>query len=880
MRKTTEKIKNKNIIISLAQKRELLISTFLKEDTPFFMEKHAGLFDGYFRESFEASEVGPEMNLIKNPYAILALGGYGREEQCIYSDIDLLLLFEKNIPKDAEALIREVIYPLWDIGLDVSYATRSVKDCIHIAETEPEALTAMLDARFVCGVSLLYSNLMDQMYKKIILKRSRKVISWLVDTNSERHRRFGDSTYLLEPNLKEGHGGLRDYHTMLWIAKIKSNIKQPWDLERFGYLSQEEYQSLHRALVFVWRVRNHLHQLTQRKCDQLLFKNQEQLADILHFKYENGQHGVERFLGRLHGQMDYIKHQHQMFLYEQGYTESKKIIKRKKKQTKVAGLNVKRDRLFFTTFTKKILDSPELLIKIFKESVLLDIPLSSEANRVVGEFSYLVDDTFASSDLAVKSFEEILLARSTSFNVLDEMHRAGFLEKFIPEIKEIANRIQYDQYHLYPVDKHSFKTVETIKTFGTSDDITQNPLCRSLYKGLKDKRLLMWAALLHDIGKGQEEGNHAKIGALISEKILAKKGYKKADIQVVSFMIEHHLYLIKTATRRDIYEEQTAINCARKIADVECLKMLYLLTVADSISTGPKAWNDWTASLLRDFFLKVLKVLEKGELATSEAFAVIETKRKEIYASLSSTLPENKLDELYNIMSPRYRLYMPVKEILDHIDMYNTLADKRFVLKVIKSDDLKTRDITICAKDSPGLFSKISGVFTLNDLDILDGQVYTWRNNIALDIFKVNAPVDHIFEAEKWNKVEKDINDAFAGTLDLSMELNSKMTDCKSPIPIKAVRPHRVNIDNESSSFFTIIEVFTYDFPGLLYKITDTLFRYGLDIWVSKIATKADQVVDVFYVRDFDGQKVDASEDILLIKEAILDMLKPHTCQQ
>lgn len=866
---------NKSPIDMLSSKRNLLVSEFLKKNGGFFLENHAVLFDAYFRESFENSEIGPAINLIKNPYAILALGGYGRKEQCINSDIDLLFLFEKKIPKDSERLIREVIYPLWDSGFDVGYSTRSIKDCINIAGTNHETLTAMLDARFICGVSLLYSNLMDMIYNNIILKKANKIVSWLVDTNRERHRRFGDSTYLLEPNLKEGRGGLRDYHTMLWIAKIRSNIKQPWDLERFGYLSQEEYRFLYNALVFVWKVRNHLHYLTNRKCDQLYFENQEKVAKLLDFKDKNGQRGVEHFLGKLHGQMDYIKHHHQMFLYEQGYTERKKIVKKRDKKTKISGLKIKNGRLFFTSFTKKIIDCPELLIKIFEESSCLDIPLSSEAHRIVAEFRYLIDDKFVSSSSNVKAFERILLSRPVSFNVLDEMHRTGFLEKFIPEIKSIADRIQYDEYHLYPVDKHSFKTVQVIKAFGTPFDLARNPLCKVLYKGLRNRKLLMWAALLHDIGKGQEGGNHSKRGAEIAKRILGRKGYKENEIFVVSFLIEHHLYLIKTATRRDINDEQTAISCARKIKNIRLLKMLYLLTVADSISTGPNAWNDWTDSLLREFFLKVLKILEKGELASSEAVEIVKTKKEGIYTSLSSKFPLKKIDSLYSVMSPRYRLYMPVKDILNHIELYESLGDKSFVLNLLKTDDLKTRTVTICAKDSPGLFSKISGVFTLNDLDILDAKVYTWRNNIALDIFKVKAPADNIFETKKWERLKKNLEAVLSGDIDLSDELNGKIRDCKASGIAKSIRPHRVNVDNESSSFFTIVEVFTYDFPGLLYKITDALFRCGLDIWVSKIATKADQVVDVFYVRNFDGQKVIFSEEISLIKETVLNVINP-----
>jgi len=293
----------------LQKKRDRLISGFLNKRDPLFLEHNARILDDYFRESFERSEVGPIMRINKNPYAIFALGGYGREEQCIHSDVDLLFLFEKNVPDKTEDLIKEILYPLWDIGLDVGHATRSIKECVSLSGKDLEVLTSVLDARFICGVSLLYSELMEQILKKVIIKRSDKIINRLIESNLQRHDRFGDSTNLLEPNIKEGQGGLRDYHTMLWIGRIKYNIKQPRDLEYYGCLSYDEFKILSEALSFIWEVRNRLHYIAGRKCDQLYFEYQTELANALNFRKQNGLQPVERFLSKLHSRMEVLKQQ-------------------------------------------------------------------------------------------------------------------------------------------------------------------------------------------------------------------------------------------------------------------------------------------------------------------------------------------------------------------------------------------------------------------------------------------------------------------------------------------------------------------------------------------------------------------------------------------
>jgi [protein-PII] uridylyltransferase len=862
----------------LAQSRSELLARFLEGKAPDFLRQNARLLDDYLRECFERSRIGPRMGIDKQPYAILALGGYGRQEQCACSDVDLLLLFSKKVPAEAEELIREIVYPLWDMGIEVGHATRSLKECTDLALSDYEALTALLDARFICGVSLLYSELMEQVRKKILQRRSEQVVTWLITRNRERHRHFGDSAYLLEPNLKEGQGGLRDYHTMLWIARIKFDLQQPRDLEYHGCLSNAEYRALRQNLAFIWGVRNRLHHLTGRKCDQLFFEHQIKLAETLGYTRRNGQQPVELFMGNLHGRMEFLKQQHRMFLYEHGYEGQLKPwgwLTRQKKptlKTRFQGIDIHRGMLRFVS-PEEVLRNPDLLMNIFEESARLKIPLSAEAKRLVTDFAHLVDAAFRSRSAVVKSFEKILVTHAPIFNVLNEMLNTGFLVCFIPEFKSIENRIQYDQYHLYPVDRHLLRSVRTLKQFGTPEDPTRDTLCGELYGELKNKRPLLWATLLHDVGKGQPGHGHSERGAQTIRRLLTGKNLKPADVDTAEFLVRDHLLLIKTATRRDINDEETAITLARAIRRVDRLKMLFLLTVADSIATGPKAWNDWSFTLLRSLFLTVLGILEKGELASSRAVKAVKQKKEALLASAADPAAADALETLFRFMSPRYLLAVRARDLLEHVRLYDTLGQAPFVWQVSKNAVSGTRKVTICAKDRPGLFASIAGVFTLNGIDILDAQVFTWKNTIALDIFEVKPPPDQLFEAERWERAAGHLNAALDGTLDLAKALKEKMAAYRHAGQRITDRPVQVRVDNQSSSFFTILEVFAYDFPGLLFSITNCLVKCGLDIWVAKIATHVDQVVDVFYVRDFDGQKVDDPEQLAEIRDNIIQVL-------
>ncbi len=857
--------------IRLAEERNRLFSGFFdKGKTSDFLLKHTALLDQYFIDSFESSQIGPQMQFHKQPYAMIALGGYGRQEQCLHSDIDILLLFEKTVPTEAEQLIREILYPLWDMGFEVGHATRSIKDCLRLAADDIDVMTALLDARFLCGMSMLYAQLRERLNQNLTGGRARKVVNALIQSSHDRHAKFGDSSYLLEPNLKDGQGGLRDYHTILWIARVQSKIIQPRDLEFLGYLSCDEFEQLNKALSFIWNVRNHLHHLTRRKFDQLYFEHQQTLASQLKFSDTSEQPAVERFLGKLHSEMAYIKQTNLVFLADATASRPSLLKIAYRKSTEVKGLQIEGNQIGFAA-TEYIPRQPDLLLKIFHESAKLKLTLSWEARRVIKEFSYLIDKHFRANPDNVKVFEQILKTPATTFNVLNEMLQTGFLERFIPAVKSIKNRIQFDGYHLYPIDRHSLRTVRIMKTF--SGKTGPNPLLADLFREIgKLKPILLWATLLHDIGKGKSGGGHSERGARMAARILKNMGYSAEQVDTVKFLIKNHLFLVKIATRRDTNDEETAIFCARKIKDIKRLKMLYLLTVADSMATGPKAWNDWTAQLLRDLFFKVLHILEKGELASQQAVETVEQKKQLLLASAGTGQEKDLLEAHLKVLSPRYFLYMEEQAIIDHMRLAQQLKEQPFVWKISHGSNTQTRTVTICAKDQPGLFSKIAGAFTINNIDILEAEIYTWKNDIALDIFTLRPPADQIYEDLYWKKTAEQLRSILNNELDLTQTLSEKQIDLKR-YGCVANRPHRVVIDNDTSGFFTIIEVFTNDCPGLLFHITDTLFRYGLDVWVAKIGTKVDQVVDVFYVRDRDGQRLDAPEQIEALEKAIKNVL-------
>ncbi len=857
----------------LESSRKILLIRFAdKKDSTEFLNLHTSIMDRYFENVLQESQTGTRLFLEKEPFALVALGGYGREELCVHSDIDVMILFGGSIPQLARPLAQEILFPLWNLGLDMGYSVRSLKDCLKLAGRDFKVLTSIMDARFLCGDSSLFQDFIKMLKNKVDLKKAQALAEWLKKQHDARMKEFGDSSHLLEPDLKEGIGGLRDYHSVLWLSAAFFQTAAPRDLEYNGILSHKEYNELRKNLEFIWLVRNHLHSLSKRKKDRLQFEYQELIAQRLGFNSGDGQLAVERFMGGLHAAMSSIKATHRAFIvHHMGGAGSKP--KASITAPLPQGLHLYSDEIYFDS-AEKILSSPSLLIEIFEQSSVTGYPLSLNSERLVREFLFLVDNDFRKSEPAIKSFLVIVNSVHTP-EILDRMFETGFLEAFIPEFAHVKDRVQFDSYHIFPVGRHSLETVRHLKQISTQNDI----LLLDIFSEISSSEPLFLAALFHDFGKVGE--NHPVRGADLTKGILSRFGYKEKKSADILFLIRYHLLLVETATARDLNDEKAIVQCARMIQTIHRLKMLYLLTWADSMATGPKAWTDWIASLVRELFFKVLHILEQGELATLDASRKAENSKAEVLRLWSKKTGSEQVEVLFDTVSPRYILNVAPKDIVQHKllakrleHQIKTEGHSAFVFEIFEDQAEGCWKANFLSQDRPGLFSDIAGVLALNNINVLSAQIFTWRDNTAVDIFSLSAPPDPLHPEETWSTVKNDLKDVLMGKLSLPYRLGQKAKPTIISGRLTLSRPPAVKVDNRSSDFFTLIEVVADDRVGRLYFITRALFDLRLDIRTAKIATKGDQIIDIFYVRDLEGQKVEDERKIREIRESILFQLE------
>jgi [protein-PII] uridylyltransferase len=866
----------------LKASRQQLIELFQAGlNTKSFHEDNTALTDQYFQDSIQENLIGKNLSHQAIRFAFVAVGGYGRRELCLYSDIDILLLFEKKVPPQAKNFVQEMLFPLWDLGFDLGHSTRTIKDCLDMAKRDLEVLTSLLDARFIGGEYTLYLDLIEKLYRKVISKKKRALYQWLLEQNKKRLEAFGDSSYLLEPDLKEGIGGLRDYHHMLWLAKVSFGPRETHDQVFRARLSYQEYQELRQHVNFLLDIRNHLHLLSRRRNDRLTFEYQEEIAARLGLRDHKSSLAVEQFNSLVHATMAALKSLSYYFIADL-FPDKKKAQKIRQIRDIPQGLAVEGEELNFTS-SGAIRKKQSLLMTIFELSARLGYPLSLGARRQVREHSYLVDDSFRESKKIIDSFVKIVTKSNYTFETLSVMADIGFLDSFIPEFGRIHTRVEFDSYHIYPVGIHSLQTVKYLKGLAKERDT----LLRDLFIELQHPERLFFAGLFHDIGKINSD--HARSGAKITKTILKRLELTDDEIEDICFLVYSHLLLAETATRRDLNDEKVIVQCARMIGSQERLKLLYLLTWADSRATGPKAWNDWTANLISELFFKVLHIMENKELITQDALSRVEHVKDGVRTKVGSTIETHDLENYFEVMPLRYLLNTHPDKIVEHLRMVEGLKAKKkadrtepeghaqdevFIFETGKDAIGDYWVITIIADDRPGLFAKIAEVLALNAINILSADIYTWKDGTAVDCLRTTNPLDGLFVQEKWIKVKEDFKNVLAGRLSLDLTVDIGGTS-SSPTSLKKLsQKPTVLVDNKTSDFFTVIEVYSHDHVVLLYRITHTLFDLGLDIHSARIATAADQVVDVFYVRDLDGQKIEDIGRVKEIKQTLLKRLK------
>ena len=820
-----------------------------------FLRQHSDMMDGLVRKAFQAARAK-----VPSPsVCLMAIGGYGRAELAPYSDIDLLLLYSPSNKNELSPLAEQILYPLWDLGLDVSCSSRSIDECLKMARSDVQVKTGLIDGRYLDGEYEFFRNLYGLFTKKVLHRRVQKFAGALARDIHPRRQKYEDPAYVLEPNIKEGEGGLRDFQVGRWIIRAKYKTDR-WD----SILFPDHSRMLDKSIQFLWAIRNHLHLLSERRQDDLTFELQEKIAPLLGFP--RGTKGVEEMMRQYHLSARGISNFFHDILDRALFEPSafRKIIfffQRKRIDENFEIAHGELHLLDPVAFKK----DPSQLMTLFQHCQAYQAKVDFRTEEAVMEALPFIDDRFRASQKVNQAFLSILRRGKGADALLMKMHQLGFLSRYIPEFSDVEGKVHYDLYHVHPVDIHSILAVEELGRLRDGYYQKDYPLLTSLIREIEKPDILFLTTLLHDIGKGRE-GDHALIGAEMTKQVGERMGLTSEEKELMEFLISRHLFMLETAFRRDLHDEQAILRFANETGNPVRLKMLYLLTFADIKAVGPEAWTSWKNSLLMELFLKTSHFFEKGE--EPQAFL----KRGETIAQLWQSLPRETLSRYAEHLPDRYLSTYSSEEISCHIGMAQSLDKEVLLVGWSPEEEVRAR-VTICTKDRYGLFSKIAGSMFLNRLNILEAQVHTWGNGVALDTFYVEDPTGEI--ERRLQQFKKDLKEILSGKISLKLLLSQREESGWIQKKVIPKVPGEAKVNNRDSDFYTIIEITGEDRLGVLYEITQALTDCGCDIHFARISTLGNRVVDVFYVQDEWGEKIVEPEKANHLKQLLLNRLTP-----
>ncbi len=807
--------------------------------------------------------------------ALLAIGGYGRGELNPYSDIDLMFLYKGKDPRHVEEVAQKVLYFLWDMRLDVGYSVRTLKDCVEMAGTDMTVKTALVDGRYLAGNRALFNDFQDMLLTQILAKGSDGFINEKLAEMNTRHEKYGSSVYTLEPNIKEGEGALRDLHTALWVAKIKYKITAPRELIIKGILTEEELALFYGALTYLWRIRNEMHYRAGRKNDQLTFDVQTALAEFLGYKDKGKVLAVEEFM------RDYYLHATRVEHFTS--TLITKCTLREERASKVLGYFIRRhigEGLYIVKGELMVPDEsvvendPFRMMKIFEYAQKHGVSLHVRVKALIRRNLHQINDRFRRNRGVNASFFNILRREKKLGETLQLMHHLEFLNRFIPEFERIFCKVQHDVYHIYTVDIHSLFAVDEIARLWRGEHAKDLPLLTQLANEVDKRELLVLAVLLHDMGKG-EGGGHAEIGASMVRTISRRMWLSKEDSERLEFLVRNHLLLAHIAQRRDLHDEKMIIQFSRQMGKSENLKMLYLLTYADIKAVGPDVWTEWKAQLLQELYEKSFEVLERGDFRFEARSERVKKVKRKVVEILGDEYPVEQVKEELKGMTIRHLLTNAPTVLAEHVRIMLSLGGNTMVTKVDHETERGYSNFLICTLDVTGLFSKITGVMAANGMNILGAQIHTSTNGKVLDVLQINSPQGFVITVENcWKMVGDDLRQVLVGKVRVSALVEKRRRPTLLAEKPRPRFPTTVEIDNEVSTDYTVIDIYTHDKVGLLYQITSTLTKLGLYIGVSKISTKVDQVADVFYVRDIFGHKITSEKKLKEIRERLVKAIE------
>ena len=815
-----------------------------------------GLIIGRYREAMRQG--GDEMATVgMQQCCLMALGGYGRRELAPQSDIDLMFLYQAGAGKAVESLIRAVLHPLWDCGFQVGHSVRTIADSIELAETDATVKTSMMEARFLAGSADLFQEFHRKYWRKVVSKNSDLYLDQKLEERRREYQKFGETVYLLEPNVKKSKGGLRDLHLLQWAGMARFQAPTIRELSDRGILSRADSLALTEAREFLWRVRALLHVHAGAPQEILTFDEQVWLAQ--HFGYHDQPHllAVEQFMQQYY--------QHTMGLHERcmRFVERCRSVpfwqrlSRFLPAPRVDEYFVVRGSLLSVAdeHRNKVLDSPALLLRLFDlaraKKLTIVPPLIEDIHRHVDQ---VPADAYCTAEVS-NGFLRILAGPGTTAT-LEAMHRAHLLEKLVPAMCTVRGLMQFNQYHKYTVDEHSLLAVGHAEALGQDSGVLGE-----VYRGIKRKDILHLAVLMHDLGKGQEE-DHSDVGKRLSEEVAVRLGFDEQETRTLSFLVHRHLLMAHTAFRRDPNDEKVVLPFAREVGTPEVLKKLLALTAADIAAVGPGVLTKWKESLLIELYMRTMPEVsgDRDEQGAPERWSkVVQDVSRHMSQAGQGESDHAWIDAQLKQFPERYVYGTGGARIAAHLTAVRRLHRGDVVVETDFNRELGVCEYSVITHDdlTPGIFSKIAGVMAGSGLQILDAQILTRADGIIVDTFQVTDPD---YQGEPPIERRKTVGDRIAAVLkgwehvDDVLRRGARLKLTK-PLP-KAPEATEVRIDNETSDSCTIIDVFADDRQGLLHVITNAIFQLGLSIHAARISTRLDQVADVFYVTDQAGRKV------------------------
>jgi len=808
---------------------------------------------------------------------LMAVGGYGRGEMALHSDVDIAFVTPWKATGWTETVIEAMLYLLWDLGLKVGHSSRTVDELLHVAEADHTVRTAILEARFVWGDEALHDLVSARFWKDVVGDKVGDFVKEKLDERDSRHRRMGDSRYVVEPNIKEGKGGLRDLHALFWIGKYAYRLRSVADLVEVGLFSAEELRHFRKAERFLWAVRCHLHLAAGRAEERLTFDYQREIAARMNYADRPGKSPVERFMRHyfLHAKTVgdltgvFLAHLDEKFA-RRGRRIGLPAFRRR--PGRLEGFMLDRGRLAVPDDDFLGAD-PVRLIQMFALADRHGLEIHPLAMRAAARCAKLIDAPVRADPRANALFLDVLTSPRDPETVLRWMNEAGVFGRFIPDFGRVVAQMQFDMYHHYTVDEHSIRAIGLLSRIERGLLREDHPLATALFPRIASRRALYVAVLLHDIAKGRG-GDHSELGAEVALALCPRLGLTEAETETVAWLVRWHLLMSATAFKRDLADPQTIQDFVSHVKSLERLRLLFLLTVVDIRAVGPGTWNSWKSQLLRTLFDSGEEMLRLGHKQRG---------RKERIAAVQADLADRLGWEQSRFTRFTWRLpdsYWLAESIdvvernARFLDAADRRADAAGTVETLVQEERGATLVSIYAKDQPGLFYRVAGAISLAGGNIIDARIHTTDDGMALDNFLVqDGDRGPYADPHQLERLKREVAQALAGHEPSAERLAARA------LPLRRAGAFRIQpavfVDNKASSRYTVVEINARDRAALLFELARAIYVSRAVIHSAHVATYGERAVDVFYLTDLAGAKIEGASRLKALQARLLKASAP-----